>query len=163
MKRIISVGAAGLALASLCFLAAAQGILPHDLPPASPTPSLGNRPSNIVVIPFAEGNPRFPALAQTGKPESNIRVFPLGALQPPRVLPMIPPGAYRPGASNLFLIPSAPRTVPPGVYKTEPYSCIVVVPGAHLDDRCIINPGVGDIPMPIVKPDLRFIPWNAAK
>jgi hypothetical protein len=44
-----------------------------------------------------------------------------------------------------------------------PYNCIVVVPGPHPDDRCVINPQGMESAMPIIKPELRFIPWNAAK
>ena len=54
----------------------------------------------------------------------------------------------------------SPTRVPPGVYRTAPYSCIVVVPGPNLDDRFIVNPGGGSLSMPTIKPDLRFIPLN---
>ncbi len=74
----------------------------------------------------------------------------------------MPPGVYRHGASNLFIVPSPPRMLPPGVYKTEPYSCIVVVPGPHPDDRSIIDPGSGNSSMPIITPGLRFIPYHPA-
>lgn len=44
----------------------------------------------------------------------------------------------------------------PGVYETWPYTCIVVVPGPHPDDKSMV-PSTGD-GMPVIKPDLRFIP-----
>jgi hypothetical protein len=54
-------------------------------------------------------------------------------------------------------IPTAPQ---PGVYKTEPYSCLVVVPGPHPDDKCIVGaPGRGS-EMPVIVPELRFIPYT---
>jgi len=58
--------------------------------------------------------------------------------------------------------PSAPLA--PGVYETAPYTCIVVVPRHHLDDRMIIGGqavGINAVvapSMPMVKPELRFIP-----
>ncbi len=68
-----------------------------------------------------------------------------------------------PVRSNPVVVPSAPPIIPPGVYKTAPYCCIVVVPGPQLDDKCIVNPGGGNSPMPVVKPDVQFIPWGPAK
>jgi hypothetical protein len=46
----------------------------------------------------------------------------------------------------------------PGVYKTEPFACIVVVPGPQLDDPMIIQPPAGEFRMRTIVPDLRFIP-----
>ncbi len=54
-------------------------------------------------------------------------------------------------------VPSAPK---PGVYRTEPYACIVVVPGKHPDDRSVVKPGDPGPPMPVVRPELRFIPFR---
>ena len=54
--------------------------------------------------------------------------------------------------------PPAPGQLAPGVYKTLPYTCIVVVPGPCPDDGMIVSPpGIHD-PMPIIRPDLQFIP-----
>jgi len=64
----------------------------------------------------------------------------------------------------LFLQPNRPAgQLAPGVYETAPYTCIVVVPGAHPDDKMIVGgAAVGmnevDPKMPIVRPELRFIP-----
>ena len=72
------------------------------------------------------------------------------------------PAPRRPQAA-----PSPTRPLPvarppaPGVYETTPYTCIVVVPGAHPDDKiCVGGPGLGTVGrrMPIIKPDLQFIP-----
>jgi hypothetical protein len=49
------------------------------------------------------------------------------------------------------------------VYKTLPYTCIVVVPGPHPDDRAIVNPSSRDYRMPIIRPDLQFIPLHPAR
>ena len=45
-----------------------------------------------------------------------------------------------------------------GVYKTAPFACIVVVPGKHADDRSVLKPTEVDSAMPVIKPELRFIP-----
>ena len=51
----------------------------------------------------------------------------------------------------------------PGVYETRPFTCIVVVPGNHLDDKMIIG-GKGNQPsMPIKTPGLEFIPHGKGK
>ena len=51
----------------------------------------------------------------------------------------------------------------PGIYETRPYTCIVVVPGPHPDDGCIIGRGRDIAPgpaprMPMRSPDLQFVP-----
>jgi hypothetical protein len=46
----------------------------------------------------------------------------------------------------------------PGVYKTEPYACIVLVPSHHPDDAMAVNPTQKTAPMPVIKPELHFIP-----
>jgi hypothetical protein len=62
-----------------------------------------------------------------------------------------------PATGNLPLTNQA--TLAPGIYKTEPYACIVIVPGPHPDDRSLIQPpSTPSDPMPVIKPDLRFVP-----
>ena len=51
-----------------------------------------------------------------------------------------------------------PSGLAPGIYKTEPYTCIVIVPGEHPDDRMAIHPPDPAPNMPVLKPDLRFTP-----
>ena len=47
----------------------------------------------------------------------------------------------------------------PGVYKTEPYTCIVVVPRAHADDRMVIGMlDKTESKMPMIEPKLKFVP-----
>jgi hypothetical protein len=47
----------------------------------------------------------------------------------------------------------------PGVYKTIPYTCVVIVPGPHPDERMpAVSPPAVEPNMPVVKPDLQFIP-----
>ena len=45
----------------------------------------------------------------------------------------------------------------PGVYKTEPFTCIVLVPGSNHDDRMVIGTANPD-PKMSRSPDLRFVP-----
>lgn len=49
----------------------------------------------------------------------------------------------------------------PGVYKTSPYTCLVLVPGPHSDDACVSAPGTaGTEKMPGLQPGLKFIPYS---
>ena len=142
MKRMVSVGAAAVALGCLGALPAAQMVL-HEGPSrglAMPWP--GNASIKVMAVPSLGNKAPLLALAPARKPEFKIQTLPLSA----RLRP-----------------PTAPPMIPAGVYKTVPYSCIVVVPGPHPNDRCVINPGDVASAMPIVRPDLRFIPWNPAK
>ncbi len=50
----------------------------------------------------------------------------------------------------------APAILAPGVYETKPFSCIVVAPGPHPDDK-MVKPAA-PLEMPTAKPDLQFIP-----
>ena len=50
--------------------------------------------------------------------------------------------------------------LPPGIYQTYPYSCLVLVPGPHPDDKSIANLQGGQSQMPIVQPGLTFVPKN---
>ena len=73
----------------------------------------------------------------------------------PLQLVLVPPARNSP-------VPPAPK---PGVYETAPFSCIVLVPGPHPDDRAIIGSDRGNnySAMPIVRPDLRFIPRSPGR
>jgi hypothetical protein len=86
-----------------------------------------------------------------------------------------PAGINRsPGSVLIFTKPvsimsgSMPRTVwkniedapslPPGVYVTKPYVCMILVPGASRDDisqnrQPSLNP-----PMPVIRPDIKIVP-----
>ena len=46
----------------------------------------------------------------------------------------------------------------PGVYKSEPYSLIVKVPRPSGDDAFVVGRNQSGFRMPVVLPDLRFIP-----
>lgn len=49
----------------------------------------------------------------------------------------------------------------PGVYRTEPYACIVVVPDKCPDDRSVVPPSERGSAMPVIKPELRFTPLRS--
>jgi hypothetical protein len=83
---------------------------------------------------------------------------------------------YPPGSTNLLLLRTntAPfalaRTsgsqtplLKPGVYGTAPFTCIVVVPPAGVDERSLVSPQGVFPEMPTRRPDLQFIPRNSAK
>jgi hypothetical protein len=142
MKRTATVGVVVGVLGCLGFLAAGQGVMHTGSPQASSPHWLGNTQTNVFIVPFAGSNWLFRALPPASKPEFKAQILP-------------PPAGP--------ISPSAPATVPPGVYRTVPYSCIVVVPGPHPDDRCIVRPPDVDSSMPIIKPELQFIPWSPAK
>ena len=77
----------------------------------------------------------------------------------PAVRALKPLGTNSPA---LFTIVTNASPFPkPGLYKTEPYAGIVIVPEAYLDDRALINPAQGELNMPVVQPELRFQPLNA--
>ena len=141
VKRIMAIGSV-VGTACLCVLATEQGVWHKGsaTPPSTPWPEIAQ--TNVILIPSPAGNSPFPVVPPPRKPQLKHQTF------PPTVR---------------LHSPAAPPIIPPGVYKTAPYSCIVVVPGPQLDDKCIVNPGGGNSRMPIIKPDLHFIPWGPAK
>ena len=60
--------------------------------------------------------------------------------------------------TNRVLSLPAAKSLAPGVYKTEPFACIVVVPGPHPDERMVVNPGKAETKMPMIEPPLKFVP-----
>jgi hypothetical protein len=139
MKRTTIVGTVGGGLGCLGVLAAAQGVLHTGSPQSPPTSWPPRTQTNAFAAPFAGTNWLFKALPPGYSPELNILT--------------LPPSA-RPDAA------SAPPNIPAGIYRTFPYSCIVVVPGPHPDDKCVFPPPGGDSAMPIIRPELQFIPWT---
>ena len=139
MKRGITIGVAIVALALLGVLGVAEVAADTNSAPASLMLWPGMTSSNAPVVFYAGSN-------------APILVFPPG--QKPRAHAQL----FAPSARHYGRAPSA--NPPPGVYKTAPYTCIVVVPGPHRDDQCVVNPGESDSSMPIVKPDLQFIPLH---
>ena len=62
------------------------------------------------------------------------------------------------GVSALGSNRTLPKLALPGVYRTEPYACIVLVPERQADDCSVVKPTDRGSAMPVIKPDLRFIP-----
>jgi hypothetical protein len=142
VKSIVPSGAVVGALALLGGFGAAEVALDTRSSPASSLPWPRSSLSNAFLIPSSGGGAQAPDFVFALKP----------AVKAHTIAP-----------SNRLYRASPPRSIPPGVYTTAPYSCIVVVPGPHPDDRCIVGPGGGDSSMPIIKPDLRFIPLHPRK
>jgi len=61
------------------------------------------------------------------------------------------------GTNRVLSLPTAGSPAR-GVWKTEPFACIVLVPGPHPDDRMAVNPGKAETKMPVIKPSLKFVP-----
>lgn len=82
-----------------------------------------------------------------------------------------PPGSFKLVPSPLFTnsilpqkseLPSLPlkkldefSSLPPGVYVTEPYACMVKIPGAAGDDIARLEHSLPTNAMPILRPELR--------
>ncbi|SRR5258705_6036764 len=66
------------------------------------------------------------------------------------------------GATNAAAPGSASPSLKPGTYQTQPYSMIVKAPGKHPDEtiasRAPEITSVPEAPMPVIKPELRFVP-----
>jgi hypothetical protein len=91
--------------------------------------------SSVLQMPAKPGSPfQIPIPAVKGSP----RLF----------VPQLPKGSV------------SPLDAAPGVYEAWPYTCIVVVPGAHPDDRCVAGALNVDPRMPKTEPELRLIPRN---
>jgi hypothetical protein len=51
-----------------------------------------------------------------------------------------------------------PQRLKPGVYQTRPYTIILIVPEAGLDDRCVVGASGDFSRMPNAKPDVQAVP-----
>lgn len=48
----------------------------------------------------------------------------------------------------------------PGVYLSLPYTAIIIVPGRHPDDQCIVGEKGPGMFMPTYRPPLHLVPWH---
>jgi hypothetical protein len=105
-----------------------------------PAPQLTNGVPRALAFSLSPLNSRAWPLTNSGS-NSNIWIY-----VPQR-------GSSAPGSPD-----AAEPAAPPGVYESEPYKAIVVVPDPHWDDRCLAFGGRPTAPMPVHKPKLRLIP-----
>jgi hypothetical protein len=55
------------------------------------------------------------------------------------------------------------KLLAPGVYLSQPYTCLVIVPDASIDPKICVDPGRGmDSKMPIIQPKVEYVPWRGA-
>jgi hypothetical protein len=100
--------------------------------------NLAPAPLELLQLPHHNAKMSLFAAGDGGRAVRNLKMGELAAITKP--------------------LPSLPT---PGVYKTAPFTCIVVVPGKHADDRSTVKPTEVDSAMPVVKPELRFIPLHS--
>jgi hypothetical protein len=121
----------------LCALSSDQRLSPTASWPFSETPWRANSQGNAGFVLVAVSDLAGAPFSWATQPEAKAPIFDQTTHRQP---------------------PASPGQLPAGVYKTEPYTCIVVVPGPHPDDRCFVSPPGGECPMPVIQPDVQFIP-----
>jgi hypothetical protein len=57
---------------------------------------------------------------------------------------------------------SPEKRLSPGVYLSEPYACIVIVPDLHADASMVIKPQSGNDRLHVIQPKVEFVPWAEA-
>ncbi len=95
-------------------------------------------------------------LPPSGTTPTDRTIFVPGVIPPNKVVPLT-----NANATNLFSLRQALDRPAPGVYKAEPFTAIVVVPGPHPDDKAVAGGaslGEVDPRMPMAEPYLRLIP-----
>ena len=120
-----------------------------------------NLPFQSQMLSAPAAAPRNPNLVVSiGPAQQPLRVAPI-----PKGKVMVATPVLKPiGTNSLALLSRIPKNaafLKPGLYTTEPYKSIVIVPDKHPDDRAIIS-GVGgnEVKMPMIQPELRFIPYE---
>ena len=127
------------------FAGVAPGLLAGDSPPHRQNTS----PREIGKKPRPEVRLQIPASSSKPLNGGSLLVTP-GFIQ---VLPPPNSKSWRP--------PSPGQELSPGLYKSVPYTCLVLVPRSHLDDKFVIGgggPGGNIDSMPIIRPSLRLVP-----
>ena len=159
MKQMVLVGGVAALMVCVCALARAQTGLQKGQLQAQAVPWASNLQNQPLVLASRGSAPRTLVSPATGLPVWGIQGL-LATNGWPKTLVWNGPGAYATGQTNGSVLP-APKCAPaPGVYKTAPYGCLVVVPGPMMDDRCIVGLGGGRCPMATIRPELQFLPWE---
>jgi len=112
--------------------------------------------SSQLTGPAIQNTPLFLSVVKlTNAPSGSSKVFFLtGTNQPaPRV-----PQPRRQRTNELAQV-----VPPPGVYKTEPFKILTVVPDPTLDKEALVEPPKISEIMPILRPEMRFIPLPGNK
>jgi hypothetical protein len=139
---MVAIGGLAIALAVLCSLGHALRLPSAESWSPAETPWSGKPESEVAAPPLARTNLLIPLFASGWQPQLEV--------------PSIPQSA-RPRR------PASPRQLPAGVYKTLPYTCIIVVPGPCPDDRAIVDLSSGIYRIPIIWPDVQFIPFGQVR
>jgi hypothetical protein len=137
----MAISGVALAVAVLCSLGHALRVPPPGSWPPADAPWAGKLESDVAAILLARTNLLTPLFASGWQPQFEVPSVP----QPARLQPSLSLGQ-----------------LPAGVYKTLPYTCIVVVPGPCPDERFFVKPPGGECPMPMIRPDVQFIPFGQA-
>ncbi|MEW6159597.1 MAG: hypothetical protein AB1813_19385 [Verrucomicrobiota bacterium] len=64
---------------------------------------------------------------------------------------------FQPAVASRKCLRATPQ-VPPGVYRSIPYSALVIVPKPHPDEVAVVCPGEIEPRMPMLIPELKLIP-----
>jgi hypothetical protein len=97
--------------------------------------AFGLRAASAQIVSLPATNPPAASLMPTNNPFNESQVMPFPRLNPSAPLPPLRPG----------------------IYLTEPYTCMVKVPGAQPDD-CMLNNGPKPSSIPSRNPGLEFVP-----
>ena len=66
--------------------------------------------------------------------------------------------------NGTWSLPPSPQCLKPGLYKTSPYTLLVLVPGPQYDDAGIAKSGMAEPEkMPVLRRGLKFTPYSFAE
>jgi hypothetical protein len=128
------------------------GGMPFDARLLSGSPPVSLKPGIRAVSPDASQRRIFPGIyglngLRSYSTRSPVPGFKTGKTPPAGKLPLASPAAG----------------LKPGVYRTLPYTCIVIVPGPHPDDVSAVESGTDGVEkLPVFKPGLKFVPLAPA-
>lgn len=151
MKRALSLWFVFVCSAGVCLA---------QLAPAHPAPATGSRlpwETNVfapaprsappLVVPLA---PLFPRTNLYLRSQTNSLGLPFYSLPGQPTL-----RSEGRAQANRLLAQTQPA---PGLYKSEPYTCLVLVPGPHPDDKALVPAAPVSPRMPQTAPEFRLVP-----